>query len=63
MLERLEWPGRAGFVAEKLHEWILPTGDSGGHTKSYGGLTYFDIRGAGHMVSRRFSRTTARRSR
>lgn len=56
MLERLQWSGRSGFVAKELHEWVSPTGEAGGETKTCGGLTYFDIRDAGHMVSRRLSR-------
>lgn len=39
MLEALEWNGKN----EK--------GSAGGQTKSFGNLTYIDIRGAGHMVS------------
>lgn len=51
MLEALEWSGQEGFVAEELREWSTDKQASAGQTKTFGNLTYIDIRGAGHMVS------------
>ena len=51
MIEALEWSGKKGFNAETLSEWKSDIkGSSGGETKSFGNLTYFDIRDAGHMA-------------
>lgn len=49
MAERLEWSGQQGFNAAPLTEWKNEKGSEGGETKSFNGLTYFDLRGAGHM--------------
>lgn len=51
MLGALEWSGQNDFNAEELREWSNEKGSAGGQTKSFGNLTYIDIRGAGHMVS------------
>jgi carboxypeptidase C (cathepsin A) len=61
MLEALEWSGQEGFVAEELREWSTDKQASAGQTKSFGNLTYIDIRGAGHMVSSSAPRSLVRR--
>ncbi|KAH8081981.1 alpha/beta-hydrolase [Cristinia sonorae] len=46
----LEWSGQNAFVAAPLREWKVG-GEHAGVTRSFGGLTYVTIAGAGHMVS------------
>lgn len=46
----MEWHGQEGFRKEELREWMVD-GRPVGKTRSYGGLTFATIRGAGHLVS------------
>ncbi|KAI5478285.1 serine carboxypeptidase [Pseudohyphozyma bogoriensis] len=51
MLQDLEWSGQAGFLAEDLKSWSAgDSKESAGETKSYRGLTFVTLNGAGHMV-------------
>ena len=45
----LEWSGREGYRAQPLREWSV-NGKKAGKVRSYGGLSFVTIDGAGHMV-------------
>jgi cathepsin A (carboxypeptidase C) len=46
--DSIAWHGAAGFRANKLEDWTYG-GAVAGKRKSWGGLTYVDVEGAGHM--------------
>ncbi|KDE04494.1 hypothetical protein MVLG_05060 [Microbotryum lychnidis-dioicae p1A1 Lamole] len=46
----LPWSGQAEYNQAKLHNFTMPDGRAAGLTKSYGGMTYMQVYGAGHMV-------------
>lgn len=48
-LEALEWTGSEGYKAAELREWEVQGGVVGS-TKTFGGLTFATVQGAGHMV-------------
>lgn len=43
-VDKLEWYGRAAYLADEWREW------EGGKTKGTGDLVFATVRGAGHMV-------------
>jgi carboxypeptidase C (cathepsin A) len=45
----MDWTGQEGFIKERLHPWTM-NGHTAGQTRSYGGLTYATVDGAGHLV-------------
>lgn len=47
--DALAWTGNQGYNAQNLREWKVD-GKVAGSTKSYGGLTFATVLGAGHMV-------------
>jgi cathepsin A (carboxypeptidase C) len=48
----LDWTGREGFAAAETKDWSLPhSAVKAGTVQSFGGLTFLDIDGAGHLVS------------
>ncbi|KAF6758881.1 serine carboxypeptidase, partial [Ephemerocybe angulata] len=47
--QNLEWSGQDGFRSLSKREWVVG-GKVAGETKSFGGLTFATIEGAGHMV-------------
>jgi cathepsin A (carboxypeptidase C) len=55
MVEALDWYGANAFRSETLKPWSRIKGQeedaSSGLTKSYAGLTFVTVFGAGHMVS------------
>lgn len=53
----MEWSGQAEFVKQPLKEWT-PDGTAAGTTRSYGGLTYVKVDGAGHLVGSCFTLST-----
>jgi carboxypeptidase C (cathepsin A) len=46
----MEWSGQEGYRSQKAREWLVG-GKRAGKTRSYGGLTFATVDGAGHMVS------------
>lgn len=45
----LQWSGQKDFVKQELRDWIVDD-HKAGRTRSYGGLTFATVDGAGHMV-------------
>lgn len=45
----MKWSGQENFVAQELRDWEVG-GQRVGKTRSFGGLTFATIEGAGHMV-------------
>lgn len=46
----LDWTGREGFAAAETKDWSLPhSAVKAGTVQSFGGLTFLDIDGAGHL--------------
>ncbi|TEB20364.1 serine carboxypeptidase [Coprinellus micaceus] len=45
----LEWSGQDGYRAQLLREWSV-NGKKAGKVRSYGGLSFVTVDGAGHMV-------------
>ncbi|KZV84505.1 alpha/beta-hydrolase [Exidia glandulosa HHB12029] len=46
---KLEWPGQEGFNALELHDWTYE-GKRAGKAKSFGGLSFVTLDGAGHAA-------------
>jgi len=45
----LRWPGQEGFIQAPKKNWVV-SGNTAGEVKSYQGLTFLAVEGAGHMV-------------
>ena len=48
-LEDLEWTGSMGYTTAEVRDWEVG-GKVAGYTKTFGGLTFATVAGAGHMV-------------
>lgn len=48
-LEDLEWTGSMGYKTAEVRDWEVE-GKVAGYTKTFGGLTFATVAGAGHMV-------------
>lgn len=45
----LEWSGQKSFISQPMHNWLVD-GKIVGKARSWKGLTYATIDGAGHMA-------------
>ncbi|KAJ2811542.1 hypothetical protein H4S07_002001, partial [Coemansia furcata] len=50
LMVNMEWPGKRGFAAAPDQRWFV-AGEHAGDARSYGGLTFLRVFGAGHMVN------------
>ena len=48
-LEALEWTGSKGYKSAEFRDWEVD-GKVAGYTKTFNGLTFATVQGAGHMV-------------
>ncbi|KAJ2866623.1 hypothetical protein GGH94_001430 [Coemansia aciculifera] len=46
----MDWPGKRGFAMAPDRKWLVG-GEHAGEARSYGGLTFLRVFGAGHMVN------------
>ncbi|KAI0637721.1 peptidase S10 serine carboxypeptidase [Trametes polyzona] len=53
-LDKLEWSGAERYARTDFRDWSVD-GHKAGETKSVGPLTFATVRGAGHMISSRWS--------
>jgi carboxypeptidase C (cathepsin A) len=51
-IEKLEWPGRAGYLAAERRPWVLDdaTQTMAGWVQSYSNMTELVVNGAGHLA-------------
>ena len=48
--EELEWTGGPGYIGAQVRDWTVD-GKVAGYTKTYGGLTFATVKGAGVSVA------------